>query len=273
MKNSFLLCSLFAFIFFSCNTNSTSTTTNADSTIAKKIDTIAPAIDTAGKKKIFLTFDDGPTVGSKRLYDYILQEQLPVTLYLVGEHYGKMPLLHKEMDSLRKFPFVVMANHSFSHAWHDRYIKFYSDPPAVIADYTKAQSVLGITSTIARCAGRSVWRTSTLNITDSSNGPGTAMDSLYKMGYQFTGWDRTWPYDYKTFKNTKTVPEMLTIVQKYFDSSWTKTPNALVLLGHDQQFAKDEEFNQLREFVTAIKNSGKYEFATMMDYPGIKRVK
>ena len=232
---------------------------------------IAPPIDSGSKKKIFLTFDDGPTVGSKRLYEYIKQQQLPVTLYLVGEHYGKMPALHKELDSMRNLPYVVLANHSYSHAWHDRYKAFYSNPPAVIADYTNAQTVLGITSHIARCAGRSVWRTSTLNITDSANGPGTAMDTLYKMGYQFTGWDRTWPYDYKTFKNTKDVAQMLVIVQKYFDSSYTKTPNALVLLGHDQQYADDEDFNQLKQFVTAIKASNKYEFATMRDYPGIKR--
>jgi peptidoglycan-N-acetylglucosamine deacetylase len=260
-------------ILISCNSKKKESFATSTTARGKKEDAIAAAIDTGGKKKIFLTFDDGPTTGSKRLYELIKQEQLPVTLYLVGEHYQKMPALHKDLDSLRTLPYVVLANHSFSHAWHDKYKAFYSNPKAVIEDYSNAQNVLGITSGIARCAGRSVWRTSTLNITDSGNGPGTAMDTLYKMGYQFTGWDRTWPYDYKTFKNTKNVAEMMVIVKKYFDSSWTKTPNALVLLGHDQQFAKDEEFNQLKEFIGIIKHSKEYEFATMRDYPGIKRIK
>jgi peptidoglycan-N-acetylglucosamine deacetylase len=231
----------------------------------------APAIDSNSKQKIFLTFDDGPTTGSKRLYDFIIAEQLPVTLYLVGKHYDAMPLMHKYIDTLHKLPYVVMANHSYTHAWGDRYIAFYSKPDAVIEDYKKSNTVLGITSNIARCAGRNVWRTSTINITDSSNGPGTAMDSLYKIGYQFTGWDRSWPYDYKTFKNTKDANQMLEISKKYFDSSWTKTPNAFVILGHDQQYADDEDFKQLVDFVKAVKASNKYEFATMKDYPGIKR--
>ena len=261
------------FFLFSCNDKNTSRKSDGkDTAIVVATLPIAPAIDTTGKKKIFLTFDDGPTVGSKRLYDFIKAEQLPVTLYLVGEHFKKMPSLHIYLDSLRNLPYVVLANHSFSHAWHDRYKSFYSNPPAVIVDYTNAQSVLGITSNIARCAGRSVWRTSTLNITDSANGPGTAMDTLYhKLGYQFTGWDRSWPYDYKTFKNTKDAAQMLEITKKYFDSSWTKTPNAFVILGHDQQYADDADFNDLVTFVKAIKASKEYEFATMRDYPGIKR--
>jgi peptidoglycan/xylan/chitin deacetylase (PgdA/CDA1 family) len=226
------------------------------------------------KKKIYLTFDDGPTVGSKRLYDLILQEKIPVGLYLVGEHYEKMPAMHKYLDTFKSLNYVMLANHSFSHGWHDKYLAFYSNPPAVIEDYQKSQGILGITSGIARCAGRNVWRTDKVLFNDSGKGPHTAMDSLYKMGYQFTGWDRTWPYDYKTFKNTKNTTEMLEITRKYFDSAsvWMKTPNHFVILGHDQQYADDEDFKQLTDFIDSIKASKKYEFASMADYPGIKRV-
>ncbi len=269
MKQLILIFTVFTLI--SCTEKNT-TDKKTEESKAPTPPPYAPAIDSGSKQKIFLTFDDGPTVGSKRLYEYIIAEQLPVTLYLVGKHYDAMPMMHKYLDSLRSLPYVVMANHSYTHAWGDKYVSFYSHPDAVIEDYKKSQAVLGITSNIARCAGRSVWRTHTLNITDSGNGPGTAMDTLYhKMGYQFTGWDRSWSYDYKTFKNTKDANQMVEITKKYFDSSWTKTPNAFVILGHDQQYADDEDFNQLIDFVKAIKASGKYEFATMKDYPGIKR--
>jgi peptidoglycan-N-acetylglucosamine deacetylase len=194
------------------------------------------------KKKIYLTFDDGPTTGSKKLYDYLLKEKIPVGLYLVGEHYERMPGLHSYIDSFRKMNYIMLANHSYSHGWHDKYVAFYSSPHSVIEDYQKSQNILGITSGIARCAGRNVWRTDKLSFNDSGKGPHTAMDSLYKIGYQFTGWDRSWPYDYKTFKNTKNTQEMLVITQKFFDSAYTKIPNHFVILGHDQQYADEEDF-------------------------------
>jgi peptidoglycan-N-acetylglucosamine deacetylase len=251
-------------LLISCKQKNKATTTAQKA----KQDSIAQQIDN-GKKKIYLTFDDGPTTGSKRLYDLLIQKQVPTTLYLVGKHYNAMPGMHKMLDSLKKMPYIVMANHSYSHAYGDQYLKFYTDVPGVIKDYTNAQQILGITSGIARCAGRNVWRTANLTITDDK-GPGTAMDSLYKMGYQFTGWDCTWPYDYKTFKNTRDVAGMLNRVKVYFDSSFTKQPNHIVLLGHDQQYADDEDFKQLEDFIDSIKASKIYEFATMDKYPGIK---
>ncbi len=232
---------------------------------------------TNNKKKIILTFDDGPTVGSKKLYDLLKQEQIPAALYLVGEHYDKSPSMHSYINEIRTMPGIVIANHSYSHAWHDKYLSYYSHPDAVVEEYQKSQQVLGITSNIARCAGRNVWRISSLNVTDTV-GKGTskwglypqAIDSLYQLGYQFTGWDCTWPYDYKTFKNTRDVAGMMKRINIYFDSSFTKTPNYLVLLGHDQQFADDDDFNQLRVFIDSIKASNKYEFVSIKEYPGIK---
>ncbi len=255
----------------SCNT--TPNTNNSSTTSSTPILPVNPykVIDTT-KKQIYFTFDDGPTTGSMRLYEYLLANKIPTTLYLVGKHYNAMPGLHKLLDSLRKQPYIVIANHTFSHAYGDKYLKFYNDIPGVINDFNNAKQVLNITSGIARCAGRNLWRTSLMNITDSINGPGTALDSLYRTGnYTFTGWDRTWPYDYKTFKNTKNAQEMLVITQKYFDSSYVKQPNSLVLLGHDQQYADDEDFKQLTDYFDSIKATNKYQFATMDMYPGVRK--
>jgi peptidoglycan-N-acetylglucosamine deacetylase len=258
MKQFLLLLSIMGISLFSCQPKQNNAEKEAN------------VIPKRTKKQVYLTFDDGPTVGSKRLYQLLKQEQIPAALYLVGEHYEKMPQLHSALDSLRKMPFITLANHSYSHAWHDKYLKFYGDPKAVIADYTNAQNILQITSGIARCAGRNVWRTPLVTITDEK-GPGTAMDSLYKMGYNFTGWDCTWPYDYKNFKNTRDVAGMMNRIKLYFDSSFTKQPNHIVILGHDQQYADDVDFKQLKDFIDSIKTSKEYEFANILDYPGIRK--
>jgi hypothetical protein len=64
---------------------------------------------------------------------------------------------------------------------------------------------------------------------------------------------------------------MLNRIKLYFDSSYTKTPGCIVILGHDQQYADAEDFQQLRDFIDSIKHSPVYEFASMADYPGIKK--
>ncbi len=258
-------------LIFSCKPKTNTTTGKNGKPEKEEVVNPYKVVDTA-KRQIYLTFDDGPTTGSLRLYQYLLANKIPVTLYLVGKHYDAMPALHKMLDSLRKQPYIVFANHTYSHAYGDRYVKFYTDVNGAINDITRAQSVLNITSGIARCAGRNLWRTPLMNITDSVNGPGTALDSLYKTGqYNFTGWDRTWPYDYKTFKNTKNAQQMLVITQKYFDSSYVKQPNSLVLLGHDQQYADDEDFKQLTDYIDSIKANKTYQLATMDMYPGLRK--
>jgi peptidoglycan/xylan/chitin deacetylase (PgdA/CDA1 family) len=226
-------------------------------------------VDTT-KHQIYLTFDDGPTSGSMRLYQYLLKNEVPVTLYLVGKHYNAMPGLHKMLDSLRTKPYIVFANHSFSHAYGDKYLKFYNDIPGVINDYTTAQKTLNITSNIARCAGRNLWRTNALNITDSANGPGTALDSLFNQGYNFTGWDFSWGYDYKKFVNKFDADSTLRRVNKFLNQKLCHTPNHVVILGHDQQYADDTDFKQLTDFIESVKANPKYQFATMETYPNLK---
>src|SRR5262245_3055393 len=38
------------------------------------------------KKKIYLTFDDGPNKGTRKVLHIVQQEQVPVTFFIVGEH-------------------------------------------------------------------------------------------------------------------------------------------------------------------------------------------
>src|SRR6186713_46594 len=38
------------------------------------------------KKKIYLTFDDGPNKGTRNVLDIVKGENIPVTFFIVGEH-------------------------------------------------------------------------------------------------------------------------------------------------------------------------------------------
>jgi peptidoglycan/xylan/chitin deacetylase (PgdA/CDA1 family) len=38
------------------------------------------------KKKLYLTFDDGPNKGTKNVIDIIKDEDVPVSFFIVGEH-------------------------------------------------------------------------------------------------------------------------------------------------------------------------------------------
>ncbi len=258
---------LLLFILLSCNNNPTSS--DKKITVKDSVATTAPAKKT--KKQIYLTFDDGPTKGSQQLYKFIETQKLPVGLFLVGEHYLNMPSLHKKLDSLSTLNYVLTANHSYTHAFNDKYKTFYDDLAGVYDDYKKSEAVLPLNSNIARTAGRNFWRLPTITITDNK-GPANGPDSLVKAGYQFVGWDCTWPYDYKTLANKRTVAGMMNRLKIYFDSSFTKVPNHLIVLIHDQQLSKADNFKEFEEFVTEINNSPIYEFAKLSDYPALAKI-
>jgi peptidoglycan-N-acetylglucosamine deacetylase len=254
---------LFVLFIFSCNANKQKNT--------EKNELSEKAKDTIVKNKIYLTFDDGPTLGSKALYDYVNEKKLPVGLFLVGDTYKKMPLLQKKLDTMAGYDYIVTANHSYSHAFNNNYNKFYNNTVAVVDDYQKASAVLPLNTNIARTAGRNLWRLPTINVTDEK-GPPNGPDSLNKMGLQFLGWDCTWPYDYKTLLNTRDVAGMMNRIHIYFDSSFTKVPHHLVMLLHDQQLSKPENFKQFKDFVDAIEHSTTYQFANLRDYPALNKI-
>lgn len=257
-------------IFIACDNKKTTST----STVAIETPNTNPFknVDTT-KQQVYLTFDDGPTTGSLRLYQYLLKNEVPTTLYIVGKHYEDMPGLRKMIDSLRTKPYIVFANHSYSHGYSDRYLKFYNDIPGVVADYTHAQQLMGITSNIARGAGRNVWRTPGYSANDSiaEKGPVGGIDSLFARGYNFTGWDIVWSYNYKTFKNSRDVTDMLRRTRNSLDSNFCRIPNHVVILGHDQQYADDEDFKQLTDYIDSLKANPKYQLATMDMYPSMKK--
>lgn len=58
-------------------------------------------------------------------------------------------------------------------------------------------------------------------------------------------------------------------IDSMFKHHRTKNSNHLVLLAHDQAYAKSDDSLQLREFLRILKQKGEYELSIISDYPGI----
>ena len=246
-------------------------------TISKKVElkslspTKAPVVTQVvhkKKKTIYLTFDDGPNKGTRKVMHIAEEEQLPITMFLIGEQvYGSREQM-ATYDSLLKCTLIELDNHSYTHA-HNHYDLFYSNPDSVEKDFERSADSLHLTNRIVRTPGRNIWRTGTINSTDLKNSI-AAGDSLQHKGYKAVGWDLEWHYD-KDLKLQHTAAEMLQQVDSMFCKGKTKTIDHLVLLAHDQVYSDATDSAELHSFMKQLKLSDEYNFEIISNYPGITK--
>jgi peptidoglycan-N-acetylglucosamine deacetylase len=129
------------------------------------------------KKTIYLTFDDGPNKGTRKVMDIMDAEQVPATVFIIGEHVYGSREQRAIFDSLISNNLFEIANHSYSHAFENKYRKFYEMPDSMIKDFERCADSLQLTSNIVRTPGRNVWRTANISSTDLKNTTAAA-DSL-----------------------------------------------------------------------------------------------
>ena len=221
------------------------------------------------KKKIYLTFDDGPNRGTRTVLDIVQQENVPVTFFIVGEHVYASAGQQRVWDSLRASPNVEIANHSYTHA-HNRYDHFYEMPGTVVKDMERTRDSLLPGTNIVRAPGRNSWRIDSLHFTDIKKSK-AAMDSLQQAGFIVMGWDLEWKYDHKTFGVKNTADEMMQQIDSLFKKGKTRLPNNLVLLAHDQVYHTPADSTELRAFIQKIKSREDYELELVSSYPAIKK--
>lgn len=221
------------------------------------------------KKKIYLTFDDGPNRGTRNVLDIVQQENVPVTFFIVGEHVFASPAQQRVWDSLRNSPNVEIANHSYTHA-HNRYDRFYELPGTVVKDMERTRDNLLPGTNIVRAPGRNSWRIDSLHFTDIKKSK-AAMDSLQQAGFIVMGWDLEWKYDHKTFGVKNTADEMMQQIDSLFKKGKTRLPNNLVLLAHDQVYRSPADSTELRSFIQKLKSRDDYELELVSAYPAIKK--
>jgi Predicted xylanase/chitin deacetylase len=223
------------------------------------------------KKKIYLTFDDGPNKGTKNVLDIVEQENVPATFFIVGEHAFGSRAQAETWDSLQSAKNIELCNHSYSHALHNRYAKFYKNPGAVVKDVERAKEKLLPDDEIVRMPGRNSWRIDSMHFTDIKKSK-PAIDSLQKAGFFVVGWDLEWRFDPKTLVVRSTADQLLAQVDSVFNNGKTRTPDNLILLAHDQAYRTKDDSLQLREFVQKLKQKGEYELSLVNSYPGITKI-
>lgn len=220
------------------------------------------------KKKLYITFDDGPNKGTKNVFHIVKDEAVPVSFFIVGEHVFASPTQSQLWDSLKMMKQIDLCNHSFSHA-HSRYATYYQQPDSVVKDFKRTHDSLELNNTIARTPGRNIWRIDTLQFTDLKKSTAAA-DSLQKAGFTLMGWDLEWHFDHKTMCVTTTAEKMVAQIDSVFKHNRTKSKDHLVLLAHDQAYVKSEDSFQLRQFFQLLKQKD-YELSLVSDYPGAKQ--
>lgn len=218
------------------------------------------------KKKVYLTFDDGPNKGTRNVLHITRDEQVPVTFFIVGEHAFASSGQHQTWDSLRMAEHIELCNHSYTHA-HNRYDAFYQRPDSVVADFQRAHDSLQLSNPIVRTPGRNIWRLDSLQFTDLKRSAAAA-DSLEKAGFIVMGWDLEWHYDHQTMSVTTPAETLVAQIDSVFARGKTKRPDHLVLLAHDQVYHKSADSFQLRQFLQLLKKKEDYELVLATAYPG-----
>ncbi|RYZ47512.1 MAG: hypothetical protein EOO14_23400 [Chitinophagaceae bacterium] len=218
------------------------------------------------RKKLYITFDDGPNKGTKNVLHIVKDEAVPVSFFVVGSHVFASPAQAALWDSLKMMQQIDICNHSFSHA-HSRYSRYYQQPDSVVKDFQRTNDSLQLSNTIARTPGRNIWRIDTLQFTDLKKSSAAA-DSLQKAGFALMGWDLEWHFDHKTMSVSTPAEKMVAQIDSIFKHRRTKKEDHLVLLAHDQVYQKSEDSFQLRQFFQLLKKNEEYEFTLVTSYPG-----
>jgi peptidoglycan-N-acetylglucosamine deacetylase len=240
-------------------------------TVKKQPAVVVGAKPQKKKKKIYMTFDDGPNKGTKNVLDIIQQEDVPVTFFIVGQHVFASIGQNQVWDSLKMAKNIELCNHSYTHA-HNHYTRFYTKPETVVKDMEKTKESLLPDNNIVRAPGRNSWRIDSLHFTDIKKSK-KAIDSLQQAGFVVFGWDLEWHYDPKTLVLKNTADELLNQIDSVFNNNKTKTKDNMVLLVHDQVYQKSTDSLQLRDFIQKIKKRDDYELALVNSYPGITKEK
>jgi peptidoglycan/xylan/chitin deacetylase (PgdA/CDA1 family) len=227
-----------------------------------------PPIAKKKKKKLYLTFDDGPNKGTSKVWRIMQQENVPVTFFIIGEHVYASRYQQNIFDSLQASNDVAICNHSYTHALHNNFNGYYAMPDTVVQDFNRCTDSIKTNNTICRTPGRNIWRMKTITCTDLKNSIAAA-DSLKKAGYVIMGWDLEWHYDgsNNTLKNSE--DELLVQIDSVFKYNKTKTINQLVLLAHDQVYADAIDSAILHQLIKKLKLRDDIELELATNYPGI----
>lgn len=217
------------------------------------------------RKYIYLTIDDAPLNGSAYIDSIIRVEKIKTNLFVVGNSIHGSYRFRKHYEQFEVNPYVEIYNHSYSHAKH-KYAAYYKNPANVLADFEKNRTDFNITHKIARLPGRNLWQVGNRKKNYKQTGA-TSAALLVENGYKVFGWDIEWEYNPKDYSPVQTIDELVAEIESLFEnSSAIFTPNHVVLLMHDQMFAKVNDINDLSLLIRQLKQRG-FRFQYLRQYP------
>lgn len=225
----------------------------------------------SSKRYIYLTWDDSPqppgTVNCKAVFR---EQGVKATFFGVG--FNKVgPWKKRIIDSIRNgYPQFLLANHSFSHGFNDKYSKFYSASmtDSALHDFLKNEKDLNIQVKIIRLPGNNTWASNGKIEGQKANNP--LIIKLDSMGYKIVGWDLEWGQQNKMKAPKESVIEMLKKINQKFEDGSTNQQNAIVILSHDRLFEKKQYADSLSKFISILKQDKRNVFETIDHYPSVQ---
>lgn len=215
-------------------------------------------------KHIYLTFDDGPLVGSKFLDTLSKSKNIKISVFIVGKHASMGNKRLNDLNSYIQNPLVSVYNHSYSHGLN-KFQLFYSDSLKAFADFKKNEAEVHLSNKIARLPGRNIWMYDDQKKIDIKNAEPTA-NLLYKDGYKIFGWDVEWRINSKTGVPNMPLESVYSKIVNFMNNKSSMEPNNIVFLMHDDMFQTQSARNLLSNLIDKLIDKG-YSFESMEDYP------
>jgi peptidoglycan/xylan/chitin deacetylase (PgdA/CDA1 family) len=220
----------------------------------------------SSKRYIYLTLDDGLQPGTMNCYRVLKDLSVKASFFMIGTH-GMEHGEQLEVDSIRRaYPAFLLCNHTFTHAYFNKYKAFYGKPDAALLDLNKAQDSLRMPLKIFRTPANNSWA-----INGKYRSPRLtrafcmAADSI---GYKGIGWDLAWDFKGRATP-VQGADEMFREVNHAFDHNEAFTKKHIVILAHDRMFEKRQYVDSLTKFIALLKRDSRNVFETIDHYPGV----
>ena len=118
---------------------------------AGQMDAGGPEAAETPEKVVYLTFDDGPSAVTEDILDYLQEEEIPATFFVIGMETDRAEKLLKRM---------VTEGHAIGlHTYSHKYSEIYASPDAFFADQEKLcnylKPIIGYVPTFFRFPGGS----------------------------------------------------------------------------------------------------------------------
>ena len=191
-----------------------------------------------GTKIAYLTFDDGPSVNTKKILNILNQNNIKASFFLIGKNAEE----HRNLVREELADGDVVGNHTYSHQ-----LNYKEEPAIFVNDINKCEEVL------KSILGPS-YKLKLVRFPGGSFGPKLVpfRDAVAKAGYKFIDWNDEIG---DANGSNMSVPTLLKNLKKY---TLQKT---VVILMHDAG-AKKTTVQALPQIIQYLKSKG-YSFDTL----------